>query len=359
MIHPKLHEHIARLFPGAKLREITTLAPDTGATASSTLKAAGYGNPVRLVIDDGGTRRELVWRVAGPNEFGHDRRSDRAAETLLAYDDFAEVPNHVAPLDVGAVRSDGELVSLRDAEELYLITRYAPGSVYAKDLRRLARGEPIVDTDIERLDALATYLADLHVPIANGHLRYRRAIRDLVGHGEGIYGIIDGYADDVAGASPSRLHGIEERCAAWRWRLRENSSRLARTHGDFHPFNIVFDRLEPTLLDASRGACGDPADDVTALAMNFVLFAIDARDTWAESLGVLWRRWWARCNELRPDPDLLAVAPPFFAWRALVVCNPHFYPKLSTGGREALLGLAEHFLDVGHLDPNAAEALFE
>ncbi len=359
MTAPKLHEHVARLFPGAKLLAVKPLAPDAGATMSSTAKVAGYGEPAHLVIDDGGRRRDLVWRVAAPNEFGHDRRSDRAAETLLAYDDFTEVPAHVAPLDVGAVRRDGQLVSLRDAGEYYLITTYARGTIYANDLRRLAAGEPLADQDLERLDTLAAYLADLHLPIANGHHRYRRALRDLIGHGEGIFGIIDGYPDDVPGAPPSRLRAIEERCASWRWRLRDRGDRLARTHGDFHPFNIVFERLMPSLLDASRGACGDPADDLTALAINFVLFAIDARETWAGGLGVLWRRWWSRCAEHRPDPELLAVAPPFFAWRTLVVCNPRFYPKLSTAGREALLGLAEHVLDAGRLDPDAAEALFE
>jgi adenylylsulfate kinase-like enzyme len=51
-------------------------------------------------------------------------------------------------------------------------------------------------------------------------------------------------------------------------------ARLARMHGDFHPFNIVFDGAQPTMLDASRGVCGDPADDLTALAVNFLLFAL-------------------------------------------------------------------------------------
>jgi hypothetical protein len=121
----------------------------------------------------------------------------------------------------------------------------------------------------------------------------------------------------------------------------------------------VFDGVTPSLLDASRGACGDAADDVTALAINFLLFAIDARDAWHHGLGALWRRWWSRYAELRPDPELLTVAPPFFAWRTLVVCNPRFYPKLSTGGRDALLGFAERALDAGRIDPRAAEALFE
>ncbi len=358
MTRPKLRDHVERLFPGAKLLAIQPLAPDTGATSSATAKAAGYGEPVRLLVDDNGRRRDLVWRVSSANQFGHDRRSDRAAETLLAYDDFAAIPGHVSPLDVGAVRPDGELLSLRDAGELYLITTYAPGTLYADDLRRLAGGELLRTRDLERLDALAAYLADLHVPIPNDETRYRRAIRDLVGHGEGIYGIIDGYPDDVPSAPTMRLRALEERCASWRWRLRDRGARLARTHGDFHPFNIVFDHLVPTLLDASRGACGDPADDITALAINFLLFAIDARPTWSDSLGVLWRRWWTRCDELRPDRDLLTVAPPFLAWRALVVCNPRFYPKLSPAGRDGLLGFAEHALDAGQLDVGAAEALF-
>lgn len=355
----KLHEHVARLFPGATLLAIEPLAPDSGATSSSTTKVAGYGHPVRLVIDDHGQLRELVWRVAAANDFGHDRRSDRAAEILLAHDDFAAIPEHVQPIDVGAVRENGELVSLRDAGELYLVTTYAAGTIYADDLRRLATGAPLSDLDMQRVDVLASYLADLHVPIADGGKRYRRAIRDLIGHGEGIYGIVDGYPEDVPAAPPSRLHAIEERCASWRELLRNRGERLARTHGDFHPFNIVFDRLAPTMLDASRGACGDPADDVTALAINFMLFAIDARETWHDGLGVLWRRWWSRRAALRPDPELLAVAPPFFAWRALVVCNPRFYPKLSPDGREAMLGFAERALDAGRLDPRAAEALFD
>lgn len=358
-MRPELQQHVSRLFPGARLVAIEPLSPDSGATAGSTAKAAGYGEPMRLVLDDHGRRRELVWRVAGENEFGHDRRSDRAAETLLAFDDFARIPRHVAALDVGAIRDNGELVSLYDARELYLVTTYARGTLYADDLRALAAGAALSDRDVARLDALATYLAELHVPLPAEPRAYRRAIRDLVGSGEGLFGIVDGYPDDVPQAPASRLRAIEQRAATWRWQLRDRTARLARTHGDFHPFNIVFgEGAELTLLDASRGACGDPADDVTALAVNFVLFALDARATWRDAFAILWRRWWQRCAELRPDPELLQVAPPFFAWRALVVCNPRFYPHLSPGGRDALLRFAEAALETGRLDPAAAEEVF-
>ena len=349
---------MARLYPGATIETIEPLGPDVGATAGATTKAAGYGLPVRIVMTDRGVRRELVWRVASANEFGHDRRSDRAAAMVQAFDDFARVPQHVRAIDLGAVGADGALISLRDATEHYLITTYAPGTIYAHDLRRIAAERLATPGDVERVDALARYLAALHTPITPPGSRYRRAIRDLVGSGEGILGIIDGYPPDVPGAPPDRLRTIEERCAAWRWRLRDRDARLVRTHGDFHPFNIVFDGDVPTLLDASRGGCGDAADDVTALAINFVLFALDAPAAWGHGLGVLWRHLWHRYLAERPDVDLLEVAPPFLMWRALVVANPRFYPRLSAAGRDKLLGFATDVLDERALDPTWAEELF-
>jgi hypothetical protein len=380
----RLREHVARLIPGARVESIEPLGPDTGATAGgtagSTTKAAGYGAPVRIVVRDGSTRRELVWRTASANEFGHDRRADRAAALVQAFDDFPQIAQHVRALDLGVIGAGGELHSTRDATEHYLITSYAPGTIYAHDLRRVVQELRATSRDLARVDALADYLAVLHTPIAPPGSRYRRAIRDLVGSGEGIFGIIDGYPADVPGAPRERLRAIEARCGEWRWRLCDRDARLTRTHGDFHPFNIVFGNQADdqaseqignqagdqtgdrpgalTLLDASRGACGDPADDLTALAINYVLFALDARGAWREGLGVLWHRLWRRYLARRRDPELLDVAPPFLAWRALVVANPVFYPQLSADARDRLLGFAIDVLDAGALDPARAEDLF-
>lgn len=267
------------------------------------------------------------------------------------------MPQHVQAVDLGAIRGR-ELVSLREASEHYLITTYARGTIYAHDLQRIAAERVAAPTDAARVDALARYLAALHTPLAPPGTRYRRAIRDLLGSGEGIFGIIDNYPDHVASAPVVRLRAIEERCTTWRWRLRGGDDRLCRTHGDFHPFNIVFDGNTPTLLDASRGGCGDPANDATALAINYVLFALDAPGSWNDGLGALWRRFWRQYFAARSDAGLLAVAPPFLAWRALVVANPVFYPKLSAAARDRLLGFAEEVLDAGALDPARAEELF-
>ena len=350
-----LRAHLARLYPGRRVVELEPLTPDGGAAGSATAKAAGYGEPVRVVLADArGDRLELVWRTASANEFGHDRRADRAAEALLAFDDFAHIPDHIQAVDVGAIRATGELVSLRDTGEHYLITTYARGSIYADDLRRIAATGP-TDGDLARVDALARYLGRLHAPIAAPHA-YRRAVRDLVGAGEGIYGIVDGYPGDAPAAPPARLRALEARCADWRWRLRDREARLTRTHGDFHPFNVVFrEGTAFALLDASRGTCGEPADDVTAMTVNYLLFALDTDGAWARGLGGLWHRFWATYEATRPDPELRSVAPPWFAWRVLVVCNPHFYPRMTARARDTLLGLAETVLDAGHLDPACAD----
>ncbi|HEX7699105.1 MAG TPA: hypothetical protein VF403_00200, partial [Kofleriaceae bacterium] len=217
-----LRHHLASMFPEATIKSLEPFAPDARTTRDATEKRAGYGAPVRVVlVDRAGCTHDLVWHAASPNEFGHDRRADRAAEVLQAYEDAAATPDHVSTLDVGFIRLDGTLCSLRDAGEPYMITRYACGQVYAADLQRIASTRSIADGDLARLDVLARYLAALHTPITGGAVRYLRAIRDLVGSGEGIYGIVDGFPPDCV--ADGVLQTIEEDCATWRWRLRDDS----------------------------------------------------------------------------------------------------------------------------------------
>jgi hypothetical protein len=373
---------VERLFPGARVKGVQLLSPDSGGD-----KVEGYGRPLKVTLDDG---RVLVLRTATSNIFGHDRRSDRAQQMLLAYDTFGAMPDHVRALDVGAIAKDGELISLRDAGEFYLLTTFAEGRLYADHLRRIAAEGVATDDDLTRCESLARWIARLHRERIDEPASYTRAVRDLVGHGEGIFGMVDGY-----GIAYERLHAIERRCLEWRWRLRGREKRLCRIHGDFHPFNVVFDGLAFTLLDASRGCKGDAADDVTAMAINFVFFAIggagspgdgrspqggawivggagspgdgrspqggawiDQPAAWPRGLGLLWRRFWDVYLRESGDAEVLDVLAPWLAWRALVVCSPRFYPHLPDAERDAILAFAERALDADRFDPASAEELF-
>jgi aminoglycoside phosphotransferase (APT) family kinase protein len=348
---------VARLHPGAVLEAVRPLGDDE-APADATRKGAGYGVPVRLTLRDaGGSRHDLVVHTIRGDEFGHDRRADRAQQVLLAYDTFRMVPRHVPAVDVGVIGPGGELRSIADAGELYLVTRWADGTPYADDVRRVAQ-RGVGDEDRRRLRVLIAYLADLHRQPGPAGPGYRRAVRDLLGSGEGIFGMVDGYPRDVPAAPAARLQGLEERCLAWRWRLRDRAPRLTRTHGDFHPFNILFDAGgELALLDASRGCAGDPADDVTALAINYVFFALDAPGAWQRGLGALWHELWSGYQTATGDRALLAVAAPWLAWRALVIANPRWYPGLSAPARDRLLTWIEAVLDAPALDPASADAV--
>jgi hypothetical protein len=349
---------VAGLVPGGRLVSVEPLSPDEG--SGVTGKAEGYGKPLRLrVLDGAGRERILVFRTAAANEFGHDRRADRCEEMLLAFDTFGEVPRHVPALDVGAILPGGELLSLRQAGEMYLVTGWAEGRLYADDLRRIAREGQASPLDLDRSRALAAYLAELHVRKLDDRVAWRRAIRDLVGHGEGIAGICDAYPDATPGADPERLRAIERRCLEWRFRLRGRTERLSRTHGDFHPFNIVFGNgVEFTLLDASRGARGEPADDLAALAVNYVFFSAERPASWARGLGPLWAGFFDTYLDRSGDRGVLETLAPFLAWRLLVVSCPRFYPGLPAAARSALLGLAERALEAPRFDPGLAAGAF-
>jgi aminoglycoside phosphotransferase (APT) family kinase protein len=348
---------LSRFLPGAR---VVRVEPIDGLGAGVVArKEGGYARAWRVgALDGEGRAHDFVFRTSGSDEFGHDRRADRAANLLLAFDTFAEIPDHVRALDVG-FEVPGELRSLRDAGEPYLVTSYAEGSLYAEDLRRIAAAGTASPSDVARCEALADWLSALHAPRLTDPAAWRRAIRDLLGHGEGIFGIVDAYPPDVPAAPPWRLADIERRCLDWRWDLRGRPERLRRTHGDFHPFNIVFSSgTRFTLLDASRGCKGDPADDVTALAINYVFFGLQAPRAWRRGFAPLWHGFWERYLRTPGGRGVLEAAAPFLAWRALVLGCPRFYPDLSAAARDALLGLAERALVAPPFDPESAEALF-
>jgi aminoglycoside phosphotransferase (APT) family kinase protein len=330
-------------------------AADAGEQPRS-LKTYGYGQPLLVQYRVGNQERQVVLRTMEANPFGHERRSDRAASLLLSYDTFNALPRHVRALDVGALLPDGGLLSLGDGGEFFLLTDYAAGQLYAQDMQRLRDTGQRTDRDLRRARRLAQYLAEIHAVRRDDPTAYRRHLRDVLGSGEGMMGLADSYPPDFALADAVWLERIEQECVAWRWRLKGKTRRLAQMHGDFHPFNVLFgDDDELWLLDCSRGAWGEPADDVSCMAINYLFFSLQHSGALAPPFAELWDAFWTTYLDLTADAELLTAIAPFFAWRALVVASPVWYTIADTV-RAALFRFVENVLAAPAFDPARANA---
>lgn len=324
-------------------------APESAADAR--LKAYGYGEPLLLRYRFAGAEHAAVLRTMSPNAFGHERRADRAAGLILSYDGFNTLPRHVRARDIGLVGPDGRPRSLPPGEEFFLLTDYAPGRLYAADLQRLARGGALADGDVARAHDLAVYLAQIHAVKRDEPALYYRHLRDVFGSGEGIAGLLDSYPADFVIADAAWREAVERRCVEWRWRLKRSPERLAQIHGDFHPYNILFDEgHQLALLDRSRGPWGEPADDVSCLAINYLFFSLQRAGTLAPPFSELWDVFWETYLMRSGDERLLRAVSPFFAWRALVLASPTWY-QVGEPVRRALIAFVENVLHERVFDP--------
>jgi hypothetical protein len=306
----------------------------------------------------GEVRRLVVSRTRPAQGFGHDYPADRAWQALYAHVAYNGFPRHVRSLDVGFIRSAGAMVSAGDAAEFFQLVEKAEGELYWRDLDRLL-AQPIRELDRERAGALARFLADAHADKRDEPTLYHRRIRELVGHGECVMGILDSYPHPFPLLPAESCERLEQRLVGWRWRLRGRVHRLARVHGDFHPWNLLFrDGAEFSVLDRSRGEWGEPADDVSALGINYLFFGLQAGaaagdpDRVAEPFRSLFTGFLDRYVARSDDRELLDVLPPFLAFRALVIAHPRWYPALADGTRRALLAFAMSMAGPEPFDPS-------
>ena len=317
-------------------------------------KGYGYGIPLRVDYELDGEARRAVVESVRPGPFGHEHMADRAQSLLWAHDAFGKLPRHVASLDVGAVRASGELVPLGSAEELFMLAEFIEGHEYADDLLRLRAGGESRALDIERADALCDYLVDIHRLPGTDPGLYVRRVRELLGHGECIFGVVDAYPAD--GPVPAAtLREIERRCLEWRWTLKPRAHRLRQVHGDFHPWNILFrEGADFSVLDRSRGEWGDPADDVTCLTLNYFFFSLQRSGRLEGDFERLFRGFWDRYLERSGDAELLEVAAPFFAFRGLVMASPVWYPALDAAIRAKVVRFVLNVLAAPRFEPARA-----
>ncbi len=269
----------------------------------------------------------LIMKNLFPSRFGHDHYSDRAQVLLLAQANFNEMPKHVRATDVVGESPDS-LISVKDAREFYIFMEEAWGTPYFEDLDAILRRGRLDEEDIKKVRMLAHFLAEIHGVKYCGpdaKILYRRRIRDLVGHGECIMGIIDSY-DAVDFTTDEELVAYAGKCLNWWGKIRDRGERLCSVHGDYHPGNIRLQGDDFFLLDRSRGSWGEAADDVSCLSVNFIHYALKDCGTFSGPFAELFRYFLAAYLEKTGDTGIFKVTQPFFAFRVLVLANPKFYP---------------------------------
>lgn len=348
------------------LLSVASLGTNDGPAAA--LKAFGYGRPLLLTYRVGETIERAVLRRVNRNGYGRERRDDRVAEVWLDYETFGLLSRHVAARDMVGLHTSGRLESIGHYADVLLLTDYAPGYPYADDLAALRDGSSPLPLDMGRARALAAYLAKIHATTQDDPLLWRRRLRDLVGHGEGIMGLTDSYplpesgqgeaAGEAGLMTAGYLQEIERLANEWRWRLKPLTHRLAQVHGDFHPFNVLFPTgtrdpdgpdpgpagLQFRIIDRSRGPWGEPADDVACMAVNYLFFSLQRFGRLEGVFADLYDGFWQAYVEATGDEEMQTVLGPWFAWRALVLASPQWYPTLSDSVRHSLLTFARNVL---------------
>ena len=353
-LFPGLRRYLHDRFgSGADAAVIERLAP-----APDSVKTGGYGVPYLVSWESGSGTRRLVLETVRPGDFGHEDRADRAALVVRAADDGDLLPRHVRGAGVGVFHPDG--ARSLDSGEFFYLTEFCAGQAYARDLEQVLERGRLLPLDVARAEALADYLAAIHRAPVSHPTWYRRRLRDLAGAGECIAGIADSYPLPCGFIDAPLLAGVESLALAWRYRLRDRSERLREIHGDFHPWNILWrEDRDFSVLDRSRGRFGDPADDVAALSINYLFFALRSRKAFDGPFADLFHAFWRRYLESSGDLGLASAIAPHFAFRALVLAHPLWYPRETETTRRQLFRFLLSVLEEPRFRPQAIPRYLE
>jgi hypothetical protein len=293
--------------------------------------------------------KSYVVKTLIPEGLGHDYPSDRASVFFLDLDEYKNLPGHVKAVDVLAELEDGSIKSVGGGKEYYLLMERGEGRHYFHDLSEFSTKDGLEASDKKKIKAMTKYLAEIHSKKKDSRTLYWRKLRDTVGHGECLMGVFDTYPE---GTVPyGEITDIIKKSVDWIYRLKPRYRRLSQIHGDFHPGNIWFRSNDDfILLDRSRGPWGEPADDITALTINYIFFSVrlhgELKGAYLEGLNLFFKEYIKETD----DKEITEIVAPFFAFRAAVVSNPVFYPDVSREARKRLISFAHNVLSEAYFE---------
>jgi len=301
----------------------------------------GIGYLVEFELE--GEKKRLILKTLFPRDFGHDHFSDRAQVLLLANHAYNLLPKHVRSIDVVGI-SEESVVSIGEAKEFFILMEEAHGESYFDDLEKIKKRGYLEDNDKLRAKKLSDYLVEIHKQKFDDGILYKRRIRDVVGHGECLMGVLDTYPK-VDFTSDEEIGEIAAKSARWWSKIREKKHRLCVVHGDYHPGNIWWNDRDFILLDRSRGIYGEPGDDVSCLSINYLFYALQQKNDFIGPFKELFYIFFENYLEKTKDEEMLEVLAPFYAFRVAVVANPIFYPNVTDEVRRKMFNFAHGVLD--------------
>lgn len=347
-----LEKYLKNVFgPSARLLEFKRLG------------AGVHGTGFLIEVETEKEKRQYVIKDLSSEGLGHDNPSDRAAVFLWALDNYNILPKHTKAIDVIALHEDGILNSIGGGKEYFLLMEKAEGVNYFNDLSAFSEKEHLDDMDVKKIRLMTSYLGKIHSMKKNSKTLYWRKLRDTVGHGECLMGVFDSYPDGTL--AYEEMAEIIKKSVDWVHKLKPKYKRLSQIHGDFHPGNVWFnppvshhgkggsggvlapetEDLDFILLDRSRGPWGDPADDITALTINYIFFSVknhgDVKGAYLEGINLFFDEY----IKASDDREINEVVAPFFAFRGAVVANPIFYPELTSEQRRLIFRFVHNVLD--------------
>ncbi|CAG1008111.1 MAG: hypothetical protein OIN86_01765 [Candidatus Methanoperedens sp.] len=354
-----VENYLGALYGSSKVTKIGELG-GMPVEVEEGIKGFGYGKPYLIEFEAGGKKHSVVLSSMRVQKgFGHDHFSDRAQILIWQNSVFNNLPEHVKSLDVGYFTHEGELYSSGKAEEYFILMEKIEGKEYFIDLERIKKDGKLITLDRDRTRALSSYLARIHANKHDDRELYLRKIRDLVGHGECIMGLMDSYPDNLDFVRQVDLCAIEKKCVDWRYKIKGNTARLCMTHGDFHPWNIMFRKgADFTVLDRSRGEWGEAADDVSSITMNYLFYSLQKYGQLKGPFKEMFDLFFNNYIEKTGDMELLRVIQPFYVFRSVVVASPIWYPNLDPIVRTKIFNFINNILDSEEFDYKNVNSYF-